>query len=246
MISITTEQMNSIDLCKPTEYLLDIGFENNRNSYLNEFSEICQNNSQNLLSDFIFPKINQETLALEAEDYNALFFINSPDTPDRIIKNENKETSCTKEKLFSKSNENTLTKKLKLENEKIKLFDCSRNTNQNSDGVSNPKLYPIKIHSDSNSNNNSSKIQQPRKYFRVDDAKKHFKVAISQFATEEVNSLIKNSDLSNRFKKKIHSPNFKLFTSNAKEFDNFQFLNFDLKTVFTYGKTENNLQRSRR
>ena len=119
-----------------------------------------------------------------------------------------------------------------------------KNSNQNSDGISNPKLYLTKIHSDSKSNKNSSKFQRPRKYFRVDDAKKHFKVAISQFATEEINSLIKNTDLSNRFKKKIHAPNFKLFTSNPKEYDNFQFLNFDLKTVFTYGKTEDNLQGS--
>ena len=241
---MNAETINSIDLYKPAEYLLDVGFENIYNSYSNEFPEISQNNSQSLLSDFIFPKINKETLPLEEEDYNSLFFIKRPDFPDRITKNENKEIAFINEKIFSKTNENTLVKKLKLENEKIKLFDCSKNTNQNSDGVSNPKLYPTKIHSDSNSNKDSSKIQQPRKYFRVDDSKKHFKIAISQFVTEENNSLIKNSDLSNRLKKKIHSPNSKLFTSNPKEYDNFQFLNFDLKTVFIYGKTEDNLQGS--
>ena len=81
-----------------------------------------------------------------------------------------------------------------------------------------------------------------RKYFRVDDAKKHFKVAISQFATEEINSLIKNSNLPKKFKKKIHCPNFKLFTSNPKELDNLEFLSFTLEQVFIYGKKENNLQ----
>ena len=149
---MNAETINSIDLYKPAEYLLDVGFENIYNSYSNEFPEISQNNSKNLLQDFIFPKINHETLPLEEEDYNSLFFIKRPDFPDRITKNENKEIAFIKEKIFSKTNENTLAKKLKLENEKIKLFDCSKNTNQNSDGVSNPKLYPTKIHSDSNSN----------------------------------------------------------------------------------------------
>ena len=240
MISLTNEQKDNVDLYKPNEFLLDIGFENNQNSYLNEFPEICQNNTQNLFTDFIFPKINQKTISLEEEeDYNAIFFIKPPDLKDKITKKEN---AYMKEKIIAKPNEKEKAKQLKLEYEKPKIFDCNSKTNQNSDIFSNLNPYLTKIHSDSYSNNNSSKIEQPRKYFRVDDAKKHFKVAISQFATEEINSLIKNSDLSNRFKKKIHSPNFKLFTSNPKEFDNFQFLNFDLQTVFTYGKTETNLQ----
>ena len=193
---MNAETINSIDLYKPAEYLLDVGFENIYNSYSNEFPEISQNNSYN------FENAKEYSTK---EDYNSLFFIKRPDFPYRITKNENKEIAFINEKIFSKTNENTLAKKLKLENEKIKIFDCSKNTNQNSDGISNPKLYLTKIHSDSNSNKNSSKIQQPRKYFRVDDAKKHFKVAISQFATEEINSLIKNSDLSNRFKKNSRS-----------------------------------------
>ena len=102
---------------------------------------------------------------------------------------------------------------------KMKIFNCNLNPNPN------PNL-------------------SNRKYFRVDDAKKHYKVAISQFATEQINKLIKNSDLPKRFKKKIHLPHFKLFTSNIKELDNLEFLSFDIKKVFTYGKTENNLQGS--
>ena len=242
MISINTEQMNDIEVYKSAEFLLDNGFESNQNSYLSEFPEISQNNSQHLISDFIFPKINQDTLPLEEEDYNALFFIKPPDFQDKKKEKENKENAFTKGKIISKNNENSIAKQFKLENEKNELFNCNRNTNQNSDNISNLKSHPIKVLKDSYSNKNSSKNQQPRKYFRVDDAKKHFKVAISQFATEEINSLIKNSDLSKRFKKKIHAPNFKLFTSNPKEFDNFQFLNFDLKTVFTFGKTQINLQ----
>ena len=91
-------------------------------------------------------------------------------------------------------------------------------------------------------NQQIEKKSQPRKYFRVDDAKKHFKVAISEYATEQINLLIKNSTLPPKFKKKLHLPNSKHFTSNVKELDNYKFLNFDLEKVFTYGKTEGNLQ----
>jgi hypothetical protein len=81
-----------------------------------------------------------------------------------------------------------------------------------------------------------------RKYFRVEDAKKHIKKAISQFATQELNRLIKSSELGTKFKKPIHLPNYKLFTSNSKELDNLDFLSFNLKKVFTYGKKDGNRQ----
>jgi hypothetical protein len=81
-----------------------------------------------------------------------------------------------------------------------------------------------------------------RKYFRVEDAKKHIKKAISQFATQELNRLIQSSELGVKFKKTIHLPNYKLFTSNSKELDNLDFLSFTLKKVFTYGKKDGNRQ----
>ena len=40
-----------------------------------------------------------------------------------------------------------------------------------------------------------SKNNNKNKYFRVDSAKKHFKVAVSQFFTEQINFLIKKSKL---------------------------------------------------
>ena len=80
--------------------------------------------------------------------------------------------------------------------------------------------------------------------FRVDNTKCLYKVAISKFATEEINNLIENSELPKRLKKKIHVPNSKLFTSNVKELDNLNFLSYDMKTVFTYGKTDDNYQGS--
>ena len=62
---MNAESMNNIGIYKSAKYLSDFGFENINNSYLNEFPEISHNNSQSLLSDFIFPKINKETLPLE-------------------------------------------------------------------------------------------------------------------------------------------------------------------------------------
>lgn len=90
--------------------------------------------------------------------------------------------------------------------------------------------------------NSIIKISKNRKFFRVDDLKKHFKVAISKFATEELNLLIEKSDLPRKLKKKIHLPNYKMFTSNVRELDNLNFLSFDLKNIFIHGKKEGNLQ----
>lgn len=90
--------------------------------------------------------------------------------------------------------------------------------------------------------NSIIKISKNRKFFRVDDSKKHFKVAISKFATEELNLLIEKSDLPRKLKKKIHLPNYNMFTSNVRELDNLNFLSFDLKNIFIHGKKEGNLQ----
>ena len=94
----------------------------------------------------------------------------------------------------------------------------------------------------SRKDDDDSKKSGSRKYFRVEDAKKHIKKAISQFATQELNRLIKSSELGTKFKKPIHLPNYKLFTSNSKELDNLDFLSFNLKKVFTYGKKDGNRQ----
>ena len=58
---------------------------------------------------------------------------------------------------------------------------------------------------DLNNEIKQEKVNDLKYMFRVDDAKKHYKVAISQFATEKINKLIKNSDLPKRFKKKNSS-----------------------------------------
>ena len=81
-----------------------------------------------------------------------------------------------------------------------------------------------------------------RKYFRVEDAKKHFKKAINDYAVSELNRLIKISGLPRKLKRKIHTPNYKLFTSNAKEKDNYDYLNYEFKDILFIGKSDNQLQ----
>ena len=152
-------------------------------------------------------------------DERALYFLNPPSVKiEEIIS----------DKRYEEKKEN--------QTENIKPFNCIKNQNVNVENESKNIFSPI-IDISSNSKN-----VNPRKYFRVDDAKKHFKVEISKFATKQLNNLIQGSELPKRLKKKIHLPNFKLFTSNPKELDNYQFLSFDLYQVFTLGSNEENLQ----
>ena len=80
-------------------------------------------------------------------------------------------------------------------------------------------------------------------YFRVDMAKKHFKVQISQFATDVINKLIKDSDLPDELKNPIHLPNSKEFTSKSTESANYKFLSNNIREIFTIGKEKFELQK---
>ena len=80
-------------------------------------------------------------------------------------------------------------------------------------------------------------------YFRVDMAKKHFKVQISQFATDVINKLIKDSDLPDELKNPIHLPNSKEFTSKSTESANYKFLSNTIREIFTIGKEKVELQK---
>ena len=80
-------------------------------------------------------------------------------------------------------------------------------------------------------------------YFRIDMAKKHFKVRISQFATDTINKLIKESDIYEVIKDTIHLPNSLLFTSKVTENANIQFLNYTIREIFIIGKDSEELQR---
>ena len=80
-------------------------------------------------------------------------------------------------------------------------------------------------------------------YFRMDMAKKHFKVRISQFATDTLNKLIKESILYETIRDSFHLPNSKLFTSKVTECINYKSLNYTIKDIFIIGKDTEELQR---
>lgn len=74
-------------------------------------------------------------------------------------------------------------------------------------------------------------------------AKNYFKVRISQFMTEELNKLIKDSTLPNNLKKPMHSPSSKLFTSIVTINENHKSLNYKIKDIFIIGKETEILQK---
>jgi hypothetical protein len=196
-------------------------FESDKNTNTKDYSNSIQNNSEFLSLGQI-----SNDIGLEEENDNSNFKF------DSFLLLDNMNFSNDEEKIRNQETKVTKnTTKLDSKIEENKLFNYTKNQlpkiEPSSSGIPNPNFNP----------NSKS-----RKYFRVDDAKKHFKVAISKFATEKVNSLIQESNLPKRLKKKIHLPHFKHFTSNVKEFDNFEFLSYDMKTIFIYGKNEGNLQ----
>ena len=161
------------------------------------------------------------------------FYLKIPDSMDKSIE-DSKVSNTTKEKISEEEglkkiidSTDSSEKKVKIE---IKKFIFSTKTINKSKEI-NPYLKD---------DDDINKIN--RKYFRVEDAKKHIKKAISQFATQKLNSLIQSSELGVKFKKVIHLPNYKLFTSNSKELDNLDFLSFSVKKIFTYGKKDGNRQ----
>ena len=80
-------------------------------------------------------------------------------------------------------------------------------------------------------------------YWRFDATKKHWKSKISQFAEENLNKLIKLSDLPEQLKIRIHKPNSLSFTANVKIKDNYNFLSYNVKDIFTIGKESEDLQK---
>ena len=191
--------------------------ENIENLPIDEELNILKNNLIELFEDFL----SQKNYLPQDEEKANLF---------NCLSNEEKNKSDKNEKIFINDTKNTSDIKEK------KIIINIKNTSDKDENNGNKKMDGL------SPNLKANLDLHPRKFFRVDDAKKHFKVAISKYATQVINNLIQNSDLPKGLKKKIHLPNFKAFTSNVREFDNYQFLSFDLKTVFTHGKTDENLQ----
>ena len=206
------------------KFLFEEEYENNSKSSLIDYSDNIINNSQ--FSDFecnIF-SLNEDE---ELKSFNSLFPIKKPDLSEKnenILFDINNISNKEKEKHEKniKNKENSSDKKQINNIKKIKIFNCNTNPCSNINSSNSPTSG----------------------YFRVDNAKSLYKVAISQFATKEINRLIKKSDLPKRLKKKIHLPNSKQFTSNVKELDNLEFLTYKMKEVFTLGKTDDNCQGS--
>ena len=155
------------------------------------------------------------------------------------------EKSTEDNKVVSKAKKNILQE----EEETKRVIDSTESTERKDKIEIKKMIFATKklneneeTHPNSRKDDDDSKKSGSRKYFRVEDAKKHIKKAISQFATQELNRLIKSSELGTKFKKPIHLPNYKLFTSNSKELDNLDFLSFSLKKVFIYGKKDGNRQ----
>ena len=129
----------------------------------------------------------------------------------------------------SESNKNNSTRENSNENKESNIVKVSPNLNNKEE----TKIEKVPIFQSETTT--SSKPS----YWRFDYAKKHWKTKISQSLTDSINAKISESDLPKEYKKIIHKPNSKLFTANVKDSDNCDFLEKDLRTIFTIGKENN-------
>ena len=152
-------------------------------------------------------------------------------------------------------------------NKEEKNFTKESKSNFNSYGTNTfNKLYLIKKKSSADTAQTLNKIKEikknevkfrviPAKQWRFDMTKKYWKSKISAFGTDKINKLIqKSEDLPEKLKEEItiHKPSSEFFTSIAKENSNFDFLEYNLRDIFTMGqdktkknddKTKDNLQK---
>ena len=199
------------------------------------FSINEQTNIHTINSDIFASKIYQ---SLDEEKNDSVYYIqNGKNGKENKFEKEEKKIISETENILYINEKNDFEKKMSNYQKNSSMKKEIKKSIKN-------KLFTSTPQNNMNINLNFNFKSEPRKCFRVDDAKKHFKVSISKYATEEINNLIKDSDLPKRLKKKIHLPNFKTFTSNVKEYDNYKFLNYSLKSVFIHGKTDDNLQGS--
>ena len=236
MSSFIKQQMILFDYRQKNNWFLDLD-EEVENDPLKKFPLpldyiLFDETSFHLLSDDCQLHSDKE----EPFDFKKLNILDMPNIPDK---------STEDKKVVSKAKKNIL----KEEEETKRIIDSTESTERKDKIEIKKMIFSTKkpneneeTHPNSRKDDDDVKKSVSRKYFRVEDAKKHIKKAISQFATEELNRLIKISELGAKFKKTIHVPNYKLFTSNSKELDNLDFLTFSLKKVFTYGKKDGNRQ----
>ena len=205
----------------------EIDLTDTKENSFNKTNDLINFSNNILFPNYFSSEINYPNLSIYENDTdNPNFFFQPP--PDLPNQNQNLNDMS----LFNFSEEF----------DKIYFPNLSSSENLSSSFFKKQEEINIENESHKNKFEIISKNNNKNKYFRVDSAKIHFKVAVSQFFTEQINFLIKKSKLPKKLKKKIHLPHFKKFTSNPKEFDNFQFLSFDLKQILTFGKTDENLQ----
>ena len=205
----------------------EIDLTDTKENSFNKTNDLVNFSSNILFPNYFSSEINYPNISIYENDTdNPNFFFQPP--PDLPNQNQNLNDMS----LFN----------FPEEFDKIYFPNLSSSENLSSSFFKKQEEINIENESHKNKFEIISKNNNKNKYFRVDSAKIHFKVAVSQFFTEQINFLIKKSKLPKKLKKKIHLPHFKKFTSNPKEFDNFQFLSFDLKQILTFGKTDENLQ----
>lgn len=205
----------------------EIDLTDTKENSFNKTNDLINFSNNILFPNYFSSEINYPNISIYENDTdNPNFFFQPPLDLPNLNQNQNDMS------LFNFSEEF----------DKIYFPNLSSSENLSSSFFKKQEEINIENESHKNKFEIISKNNNKNKYFRVDSAKIHFKVAVSQFFTEQINFLIKKSKLPKKLKKKIHLPHFKKFTSNPKEFDNFQFLSFDLKQILTFGKTDENLQ----
>ena len=205
----------------------EIDLTDTKENSFNKTNDLINFSNKFLFPNYFSSEINYPNISIYENDTdNPNFFFQPPLDLPNLNQNQNDMS------LFNFSEEF----------DKIYFPNLSSSENLSSSFFKKQEEINIENESHKNKFEIISKNNNKNKYFRVDSAKIHFKVAVSQFFTEQINFLIKKSKLPKKLKKKIHLPHFKKFTSNPKEFDNFQFLSFDLKQILTFGKTDENLQ----
>lgn len=188
-----------------------------------DFNSFLKDNSQNQIQYLSFFKD-----PLENNNQEEYIKINSHIIP------LNEDNEINFEKAQNIQNEDPFIKKLeKGDNPRENSENGSTRSNSGQQGsIKIKKIQRFKIEN-----------QPQPKNWRFDMVKKHWKSKISDFGTNEINNLIKFSDLPEKLKKDIHKPNSLKFTSNPKVIDNFNFLGYNLRTVFTIGCETENLQK---
>jgi hypothetical protein len=198
------------DLSMDQSWLFNEGIDANSNNLFPDKNEFFDNTLE--------PSFQENNLLSDEESMNAFpftfpnplqndGFTNNFFLPKPVDEDKVKENEINNMNSTQPSSDKKGDNKIKLCSSKIKFKNCKIDSSQN---------LPS--------------------YYRLDMAKKHFKVQISQFATVKLNNLIEKSNLPNELKQPVHLPNSKEFTSKVTESFNYKCLSLSLREIFIIGK----------